>query len=64
MAHLDERLVAILQCPVCRADEGMEYKERRRIVRCLGCERTYPVVDGIPVLLAEEAAEPRRRSGS
>lgn len=43
-----ERLV----CPVChaklRAGDGS--------VVCAGCSRRYPVVDGIPVLLASRAS--------
>jgi uncharacterized protein YbaR (Trm112 family) len=53
---LNPRLLEILRCPVCRAtvtalpsDAGLE---------CTGCRRVYPIVDGIPVMLAEEAREP------
>jgi len=53
---LNPRLLEILRCPVCReavtplpADAGLE---------CTGCHRVYPIVDGIPVMLAEEARQP------
>ncbi len=41
-----------LVCPVCR--KPLERVESS--VRCTGCGRRYPVVDGIPVLLAERAS--------
>jgi len=54
---VDSRLLEILICPKCgarirelAAEPGLE---------CLGCARVYPVRDGIPVLLVEEA-RPRR----
>jgi uncharacterized protein YbaR (Trm112 family) len=36
-------------CPVCRQTLHLE----GLTVRCLGCGRRYPIVDGIPVLLAD-----------
>lgn len=55
---LDERLLDILVCPDCRA--AVEHKERRHVVVCTACALTYPVRDGIPVMLVEEATRPRR----
>jgi uncharacterized protein len=40
-----------LACPVCR---GSLCADPARLV-CSSCGRAYPVVDGIPVLLAERA---------
>ncbi|WP_216847094.1 Trm112 family protein [Granulicella sp. L60] len=40
-----------LVCPVCQQDLQLEASG----IRCLGCGRCYPVVDGIPVLLANRA---------
>ncbi|TVP66560.1 MAG: Trm112 family protein [Nitriliruptor sp.] len=54
---LDERLLAILVCPACRAE--VEHKERRQLIICTGCGLRYPVRDGIPVMLVEEASAPR-----
>jgi len=59
---LDKDLLDILACPACRADVRLEGD---RIV-CAGCGRRYPVRDGIPIMLVEEAetpapaAEPKR----
>jgi uncharacterized protein len=54
---LDERLLEILVCPACHGE--VEYKERRHVVLCLACGLRYPVRDGIPVMLVEEATRSR-----
>jgi uncharacterized protein YbaR (Trm112 family) len=41
-----------LVCPVCHQSLALETEA----VRCNGCGRRYPVVDGIPVLLADRAS--------
>ncbi|MCK5581346.1 MAG: Trm112 family protein [Candidatus Omnitrophica bacterium] len=48
---LNKELLEILACPVCKAD--VELKEDK--VVCVKCGRKYPVRDGIPVMLEEEA---------
>ena len=47
-----------LACPVCLGSLALETNS----VRCTGCTRSYPVIDGIPVLLASRASAdaPRR----
>ena len=55
---LDPELLQILICPDCRAD--VEYKERRQLIICTGCGLQYPVRDGIPVMLVDEATRPKR----
>lgn len=40
-----------LACPVCHSSLALESSA----VRCTGCTRSYPVEDGIPVLLASRA---------
>jgi uncharacterized protein YbaR (Trm112 family) len=47
-AHLD-RLV----CPVCLG--RLILAESGILIACGGCGRIYPVVDGLPILLAERA---------
>lgn len=54
---LDERLLAILVCPACHGE--VEHKERRHLVVCGDCGLRYPVRDGIPVMLVEQATAPR-----
>ncbi len=60
MTH-DQRLVppdllAIMQCPAC-AGELSERPEPPALV-CSSCHRAYPVRDGIPVMLIDEADPP------
>lgn len=40
-----------LVCPVCHAALRLE----AATILCTGCARRYPIVDGLPVLLAERA---------
>lgn len=54
---LEPQLLEILCCPVCRqtvrplpADAGLE---------CAGCHRVYPIVDGIPAMMVEQARPSR-----
>jgi uncharacterized protein YbaR (Trm112 family) len=56
---LDKDLLDILACPACRADVRLEGD---RIV-CTGCGKRYPVRDGIPIMLVEEAEEPPAGGG-
>jgi uncharacterized protein YbaR (Trm112 family) len=39
-------------CPVCH--QSLQFEAA--VIRCQGCGRRYPVVDGIPVLLADRAS--------
>lgn len=41
-------------CPVCYA--SLRFEEET--VVCVGCGRSYPVVDGIPVLIPQRASLP------
>ena len=40
-----------LVCPICRQPLQLQIDA----VRCTSCHRQFPIVDGIPVLLAERA---------
>jgi len=51
---IDKMLLEILACPVCR--ERVELKGDRLV--CVKCGRRYPIRDGIPVMLPEEAERP------
>jgi uncharacterized protein YbaR (Trm112 family) len=51
---LDKDLLEILACPACRADVRLEGD---RIV-CSSCGRRYPVREGIPIMLVDEADAP------
>ncbi|MBI1848389.1 MAG: Trm112 family protein [Candidatus Rokubacteria bacterium] len=48
---IDEELKAILVCPACKGD--LRFEETRII--CPACRKVYPIRDGIPVMLVDEA---------
>lgn len=48
---IDKELLSILACPACRGD----VQEKSGKVVCLGCGRQYPVRNGIPIMLVDEA---------
>lgn len=54
---LDPRLLEILCCPAERDGEAChgELEEGAQGLRCKACGLLYPIVDGIPVMLPEEA---------
>jgi uncharacterized protein YbaR (Trm112 family) len=54
---IDQALLEILACPSCRA--AVEYLEAEQVIVCSGCGYRYPVRDGIPVMLIDEAEKPR-----
>lgn len=48
---IDKELLDILACPACKADVWL--KEERIV--CSKCGRKYPIRNGIPIMLIEEA---------
>ncbi len=62
---IDQELLDILACPKCKAD--IEYDEENQKLKCLNpdCGLIYPIRDGIPVMLIDEAEDPseKRRNG-
>ncbi len=57
---LDPELIEILACPDCKGE--VEYREAESVIVCKKCGLRYPVRDGIPVMLVEEAERPREES--
>jgi len=51
---IDEIALRLLACPVCHATLTSLGQDS---VRCTGCERRYPIRDGLPVLLADAARQ-------
>jgi len=51
---IDPALLDILACPACKTAVRLEGD---RLV-CVRCARRYPIRDGIPVMLIEEAEPP------
>lgn len=54
---LDPELLAILRCPACRGTFA-EPGEAPEELACTGCGAVYPVRNGVPVLLVDEARRP------
>lgn len=50
---LDRELLSILVCPRCKGD--LRYDEDPPSLTCVACAVRYPVRDGIPILLIDEA---------
>jgi uncharacterized protein len=48
---IDKELLEILACPACNGD--VELKDGKIV--CTKCGRKYPIKDGIPVMLIDEA---------
>lgn len=52
---IDTKLLDILACPRCRGD--VEYNAKDEKLTCIECEKQYPVIEGIPVMLIDEESE-------
>jgi len=59
MNEIDDELLAILVCPACR--EPLRHDVAAGELVCTGakCSLAYPIRDGIPVLLIDEARRTR-----
>ena len=54
---LDPQLVALLACPDTH-HAPLDYDDAAQTLTCTECGRVFPIRDGIPVLLLDEAAVP------
>jgi len=54
-ALLDPNTLSRLACPACLGSLSVPPSETPDRLACARCGRTYPVVDGIPLLIAEQA---------
>ncbi len=53
MALIPDELAEILVCPDCHGE--LEQDEAASVLVCTQCGLKYPVRDGIPVMLVDEA---------
>jgi len=53
MQTIDPKLLEILACPACDDRPPVELKGDK--LYCAQCKRAYPIKDGIPVMLVDEA---------
>ncbi len=52
---MDSKLLEILVCPLCKGP--LVYRKAEGELLCKGDRLAYPIRDGIPVMLEEEARE-------
>lgn len=50
---MDNRLLEILVCPVCKG--ALDYDRQAQELICKADRLAYPIRDGIPVMLEDEA---------
>ncbi|MDR5172516.1 Trm112 family protein [Methylobacillus sp. Pita2] len=50
---MDAKLLEILVCPICKGP--LHYKKAEQELICKPCRLAYPIQDGIPVMLEDEA---------
>lgn len=53
---IDKELLEIMCCPDCHGD--LELNEPQARLICVKCGKRYPIRDGIPVMLIDEAEPP------
>jgi len=54
---LSPELLRLIVCPACRAMfETPSDPAAAVVLRCTGCGNTYPIVDGIPILIIDRAS--------
>ena len=51
--NVPAELLEILVCPKCRGE--LEYRAEPESLVCHACRLIYPVEDGIPIMLIDEA---------
>ncbi len=50
---IDKELLEILVCPLCRVPVQLTTDEQG--LKCPQCRRVYPIRDGIPTMIVDEA---------
>lgn len=53
MSLIDPNLAEVLVCPVDKADLSEDAEAQR--LECTECGRRYPVKEGIPIMLVDQA---------
>ena len=53
---IDEELLSILACPACKAPVVLQ--EEKLVCTNAACGLRYPIREGIPVMLVDEAEKP------
>ena len=58
--ELNAELLKVLACPNCHGGLVVDYEASELVCAAPDCGLAYPVRDGIPVLLVDEARPPAR----
>lgn len=61
MTELPADVLEILVCPSCHTRLAWDYEASELLCTSAECALAYPVRDGIPVLLVDEARRPSGR---
>jgi uncharacterized protein YbaR (Trm112 family) len=61
MTELPAEVLEILVCPSCHTKLAWDYEASELLCTSAECALAYPVRDGIPVLLVDEARRPSAR---
>lgn len=57
---LSPQFLDVAACPACHAKLAVDYDAAALVCTNAGCGLTYPVIDGIPILLIDKARRPGR----
>ena len=52
---MDTRLLEIMACPVCKGP--LQYRRAEQVLVCRMDRLAYPIKEGVPVMLEEEARQ-------
>jgi uncharacterized protein YbaR (Trm112 family) len=52
---IDKELLNILMCPACKGDVELKEINGKEKIVCKLCGLKYPIHDGIPIMLIDEA---------
>jgi len=52
---INKELLDILACPACKGDVELKAIDGKEKIVCKVCGLKYPIKDGIPVMLIDEA---------
>lgn len=58
--ELSPAFLEIAACPACHSKFAVDYDSHELVCSSTSCGLAYPVRDGIPVLLVDEARRPGR----
>ena len=57
MSELPAEVLDLLVCPSCHTKLALDYEARELVCTGAECGLAYPIRDGIPIMLPEEARQ-------